>query len=54
MKAGNLPKYVNMLEDLQKQALCIDLKDPIPNRTAMKLTALNFMKSDQYPRLEED
>ena len=51
--AEGLPQYINMLEDLQKQALRIDPNDPITDTTILKMAIADVLKSGQYPKLED-
>ena len=53
-KASGLPQYINMLEDLQKQALRMDRNDPITDQTILGLAEADILANAQYPRLEED
>ena len=52
--AEDPPQYINMLEDLQKQALRIDPNDPVTDATILSLAVTDVLKSGKYSRLKDD
>lgn len=52
--AEGVPEYINMLEDAQRTALCINPQNPITDQSVLNIAVKATLKTGQFPRANEE
>ena len=52
-QAYGIPEYINMLEDAQRTALCIDETNLITDTSVLNIATTDMLSSQQFPRTTE-
>ena len=53
-QAKGIPEYINMIEDAQRTALCIDETNPITDTSVLNIATAAMLSSQKYPCTTEE